>query len=127
MGAPRDDRYLRFLCRIWEAARQLPPRPCAVLLLSLQDSLGDSCLAPLPLCGIASVREIAAAMGLREADLIWLWDKLPADDGTIAHTLCVPRQQVLLVRESTRRWLLSRLRTAASSHPDALTAAAGGS
>lgn len=106
----RPDAYSIRLREIYETATQLPPQPCAVLLFSLRDKLGDSLLHPLPALGIATATQIARATGLREADVVYLWDKLPADEATIARALGLPRHEVLRLMGATHRWLQQQLR-----------------
>ena len=99
-----------YLVRLWEEIRQLPPRQAAALLLNLRDGQGSNAAALLPLTGIASLREMAAAVGLPPESLAGLWNRLPMEDAALADLLGVTRQQVINLRKSARERLARRMR-----------------
>ena len=80
--------------------RQLPPRQCAALLLNLKDAQGRGVIALFPLERIATMREIAAALGMPAERFAALWNDLPIEDLAIAELLAVTRQQVINLRKS---------------------------
>jgi DNA-directed RNA polymerase specialized sigma24 family protein len=99
-----------YLVRLWEEIRQLPPRQAAALLLNLRDGQGRNAAALLPLTGIATLREMAAAVGLPPEELAGLWNRLPLEDILLADLLGVSRQQVINLRKSARERLARRMR-----------------
>jgi len=99
-----------YLGRLWEEIRRLPPRQAAALLLNLRDGQGRNAAALLPLTGIATLREMAAAMALTAETLAGLWGRLPLDDAAIAGLLGATRQQVINLRKSARERLARRMR-----------------
>jgi RNA polymerase sigma factor (sigma-70 family) len=99
-----------FLQRLWSEILQLPARQRAALLLNLRDAHGRDCIAMFPLTGIASVRQIAAALELPAAQLAELWKHLPLDDASIAARLALTRQQVINLRKSARARLARRMK-----------------
>lgn len=107
-GAELEAReYLRYL---WEEIKQLPVRQRAALLLNLREEQGRSCIALLPLMGIAAMRQIAEALEISAAQLAELWKHLPMDDARIASRLQLTRQQVINLRKSARERLSRRMR-----------------
>jgi DNA-directed RNA polymerase specialized sigma24 family protein len=99
-----------YLARLWEEIRQLPPRQAAALLLNLRDGQGRNAAALLPLTGIATLREMATAVGLPPEGLAELWSRLPLEDTGLAEILGVTRQQVINLRKSARERLARRMR-----------------
>jgi hypothetical protein len=99
--------YLRYL---WSEVRQLPPRQCAALLLNLRDAEGRGVIALLPLRGVATLREMAAAMEMPAERFAALWNDLPIEDNAIAELLGVTRQQVINLRKVARERLGRRMR-----------------
>jgi DNA-directed RNA polymerase specialized sigma24 family protein len=99
-----------YLARLWGEIRQLPPRQAAALLLNLRDGHGGNAAALLPLTGIATLREMATAVGLPSERLAGLWNGLPMEDATLADLLGVTRQQVINLRKSARERLARRMR-----------------
>jgi len=95
-----DDQFL--LERLWAKICTLPLRHRQALMLNLHDANGDNMLALFPSLGIASLRQIAAALEYEPADLAALWNKLPLDDLTIAGRMGLTRQQVINLRQSAR-------------------------
>jgi hypothetical protein len=99
-----------YLQRLWTEIRQLPPRQCTALLLNLRDSEGRGVLALLPLQGVATLREIAAAMAMPAEQFALLWNDLPIEDTVIAAHLDVTRQQVINLRKAARDRLARRMK-----------------
>jgi DNA-directed RNA polymerase specialized sigma24 family protein len=88
--------YLRWL---WtELARLSLPQRTAFLLHS--DVIRD-----FDLRGIASLREIGAALGFPAEQFATIWGELPHDDATIAERLQLQRQQVINLRRVARERL----------------------
>jgi RNA polymerase sigma factor (sigma-70 family) len=99
-----------YLENIWTEIRQLPERQRNALLLNLTDATGYGVIALLPITGIASLRQIAAVLGMSAQQLAEIWNDLPMDDATIASHLGVTRQQVINLRKSARERLIRRMR-----------------
>jgi RNA polymerase sigma factor (sigma-70 family) len=99
----------RRLHALWDQVRQLPLPQRHALLLNLRDDQGQSAIEALPVCGIASLRDIAAVLEMPLADLAQLWNRLPLDDHAIAERLGLTRQQVINLRKSGRERLFRRL------------------
>lgn len=99
-----------YLERLWSEILTLPAHQRTALLLNLRDPNGGGMLGLLPLTGIASLPEIAAALGLPEARLVELWPDLPVDDEWIARELAVNRRQVINFRKCARERLARRMR-----------------
>jgi RNA polymerase sigma factor (sigma-70 family) len=99
-----------YLARLWAEICELPPRQRAALLLNLRDGQGSSSIEMFPITGIATIRQIAEALGLPAEKLAAIWNDLPLDDATIAGHLEVTRQQVINLRKSARDRLARRMR-----------------
>lgn len=100
-----------FLQRLWEELQQLPINQRAALLLNLKEpSTGAGCITLFPVTGIATVRQIAAALELTAEKFAAIWNELPLEDARIAELLGVTRQQVINARKSGRERLARRLR-----------------
>jgi DNA-directed RNA polymerase specialized sigma24 family protein len=99
-----------YLEKLWAEICELPPRQRAAVLLNLKDAQGNSMIEMLPITGIASVRQIAAALEIPAGEFASLWGELPLDDNAIAARLGLTRQQVINLRKSARDRLARRLR-----------------
>jgi RNA polymerase sigma factor (sigma-70 family) len=99
-----------FLQRLWEELEQLPRNQRAALLLNLKESSGFGCITLFPATGIATLRELAAAVGMTPESFAELWNHLPLEDARIAELLGLTRQQVINARKSGRERLARRLR-----------------
>jgi RNA polymerase sigma factor (sigma-70 family) len=99
-----------FLQRLWEELKQLPVNQRAALLLNLKDASGFSCITLFPATGIATIRQLAAALELPAERLAELWNELPIEDTRIAELLGLTRQQVINARKSGRERLARRLK-----------------
>ena len=99
-----------FLQRLWEELKQLPVNQRAALLLNLKDTSGFGCITLFPALGIATIRQLAAALELPAERLAELWNELPIEDARIAELLGLTRQQVINARKSGRERLARRLK-----------------
>jgi DNA-directed RNA polymerase specialized sigma24 family protein len=99
-----------FLQRLWEELQQLPLNQRAALLLNLKDPSGFGCITLFPATGIATVRQLAAALEITAESLAELWNELPIEDARIAELLGLTRQQVINARKSGRERLARRLK-----------------
>src|SRR5262245_8419708 len=99
-----------FLERLWEEVRELPRPQRVALLLNLREADGRGCLALFPATGVATVRQLAAALEIPPERLAELWGRLPLGDAAIGDLLDLTRQQVINVRKSARERLARRLR-----------------
>jgi len=99
-----------FLKRLWEELTQLPVNQRAALLLNLKDASGFGCITLFPAIGIATIRQLAAALELSAERLAELWNELPIEDARIAELLGLTRQQVINARKSGRERLARRLK-----------------
>jgi len=113
--APEPDQAWRtekrmFLQRLWEELQQLPRNQRAALLLNLKDASGFSSITLFPATGIATVRQLAAALEMSAEDFAAVWNDLPIEDTRIAELLGLTRQQVINARKSGRERLARRLK-----------------
>jgi RNA polymerase sigma factor (sigma-70 family) len=99
-----------FLQRLWEELRLLPPNQRAALLLNLKDAGGAGCITLFPATGVATLRQLADALGMGADDFARLWNELPLEDARIAELLGLTRQQVINARKSGRERLARRLK-----------------
>ncbi|MBI4909062.1 MAG: sigma-70 family RNA polymerase sigma factor [Acidobacteria bacterium] len=95
-----------FARQLWQEIRELPLKQRAALLLNVK----DNGIQLFPLCGVASIRELAAALEMPAEELASLWRSLPLDDNAIALILDATRQQVINLRLSARKRLSNRSR-----------------
>ncbi len=93
---------------LWREVLELPERQRAALLLNLRDDGGHGVVELLPAIGIATIRQIAAAVGMAAERFAALWRDLPLEDARIAELLGVTRQQVINLRKAGRFRLLRR-------------------
>ncbi|HKP83141.1 MAG TPA: hypothetical protein VJT69_14015 [Pyrinomonadaceae bacterium] len=113
--APEPDQAWRtekrmFLQRLWEELQQLPRNQRAALLLNLKDASGFSSITLFPATGIATIRQLAAALEIVADDFAAVWNELPIEDARIAELLGLTRQQVINARKSGRERLARRLK-----------------
>jgi RNA polymerase sigma factor (sigma-70 family) len=99
-----------FLQRLWEELQQLPRNQRAALLLNLKGADGCGCIALFPATGIATLRQLAAALEMSAEGFAELWNELPLEDSRIAELLGLTRQQVINARKSGRERLTRRLK-----------------
>jgi hypothetical protein len=105
----------RFLARVWEEVGELPVRQRAALLLNLRDVTGAGLLWLLPVAGVATIRQIAGALEIQDAEFAALWREIPLDDATIGLRLGCSRQQVINLRMAARKRLTNRVEGIRSS------------
>lgn len=96
--------------RLWEEICQLPLRQRAALLLNLKGAAAADAIALFPLTGVASIRQIAAALEIEAEEFASLWRELPLDDTAVAARLGITRQQVINLRKSARERLTRRMK-----------------
>ena len=101
----------QWLTRLWAEIRELPPFQRTALLLNLRSESSASALALLPASGVATLKDIAAALGMAVEEFAELWNRLPLDDRTIGERLGITRQQVINLRKSARERLGRRMQT----------------
>lgn len=97
-----------FLKWLWEEIVQLPVRQRVALLLNLRDEQGGGVAALLPIAGVATLRQIAAALEMSDEEFARLWPRLPLDDASIAVLIGGARQQVINLRKCARERLARR-------------------
>jgi DNA-directed RNA polymerase specialized sigma24 family protein len=102
-----DQRYR--LRQLWAEICALPARQRFALLMNLRDAQGRELTGLLPLTGVCTFRQIAAALELSAEALALLCKDLPMDDATIAERLGGTRQQVINLRKSARERLARRM------------------
>jgi hypothetical protein len=99
-----------WLERLWTEIRELPVNQRAALLLYIRLEDGSSAMFLFPVMGVASMRQIAAALEMPADALAAIWNALPLDDLATAAHLGVSRQQVINYRKSARERLIRRMR-----------------
>lgn len=97
--------------QLWREIQLLRPHQQAALLLNLRGDDGRNMAGLFVLIGVASIDEIAEAVGMPIDELASLWNDLPLDDLRIAARLGLTRQQVINLRKSARDRLARRMRT----------------
>jgi hypothetical protein len=100
----------QYLALLWREVCALIPRQRAALLLNLRAPDSVNALALLVFVGVATIDEIADAIGIAPERLAEIWNDLPLDDLTIAAMLGLERQQVIDLRRSARARLTRRTR-----------------
>lgn len=93
---------------LWREVLELPEKQRAAILLNLRDDGGHGVIELLPATGIATIRQIAAALGMAVERFAALWRDLPLEDSRIAELIGVTRQQVINLRKAGRFRLLRR-------------------
>jgi hypothetical protein len=100
-----------YLRRLWNVICELPLPQRLALLLNVRDSNGQDIITMFVDIYVATIRQIAEALGMPVEDFVELWRDLPCDDSAIAKRLGLTRQQVISLRQSARRRLARRMRT----------------
>jgi DNA-directed RNA polymerase specialized sigma24 family protein len=95
------------LDRLWTEILLLPVRHRGALLLSARDANGAALCLMVDL-GVATFREVAAALEMTAQELSELWNRLPLEDLEIAARLGLDRQQVINLRATAREKLARR-------------------
>ena len=98
-----------YLRRLWAEICALPLQHRSALLLNLRDSRGQDIITIFVDTYVATIRQIAEALGMPVTEFVELWNDLPCDDVTIARRLSLTRQQVVSLRQSARRRLARRM------------------
>lgn len=104
-----EERILR-LKLVWSELCRLPVNQCASWLLKIADKSDESTLKWLPVFQIATIREIAAAIGQNAETLASLWKDLPLSDHRIAELLGASQRRVINWRKSANERLQRRLK-----------------
>jgi hypothetical protein len=94
-----------WLKRVWSEIGGLPRAQRISLLLNLRDEGGEAALTLLPMTGVATLAQIAAAVEMSVDELTRVWKGLPLDDLRIAARLGLNRQRVIDLRRSARQRL----------------------
>jgi hypothetical protein len=71
--------------------------------------------ALLPGAGVATLRQIAAALEMSDEEFARLWPRLPLDDASVARLLGCARQQVINLRKCARERLARRMKAIETS------------
>ncbi len=95
---------------VWREVRLLPREQRCALLLNLRDARQRSALRYLPMTGVATISDIAAALELDIHEFAELWVHLPMPDNDIATLLGATRQRVINLRSAARQRLDRRMR-----------------
>jgi len=98
-----------YLSQLWSEICLLPPRQRAALLLNLKDTGGADCVSLFPVAAVATIWQIAGALGIPAEELAEMWNDLPMDDSSIARRMGITRQQVINLRKSARERLARRM------------------
>jgi DNA-directed RNA polymerase specialized sigma24 family protein len=98
-----------YLRRLWTEICELPSHQRCALLLNVRDSNGQDIITMFVDTYVATIRQIAEALGLPVSEFVELWNELPCDDSAIAKRLGLTRQQVVSLRQSARRRLARRM------------------
>lgn len=104
----QEERIYRLRC-VWQELCLLPKNQCAAWLLKVEDKNNESTLKWLPLFRIASIREIADAIGQDVEVLAKYWNYLPLSDKQIAQLLNSTQRQVINWRKSANERLQRRI------------------
>ncbi|HQU85882.1 MAG TPA: hypothetical protein PKY59_22340 [Pyrinomonadaceae bacterium] len=97
------------LRQIWAELCLLPTHQCASWLLKIADQNEDSTLKWLPVFQIATIREIASAVGLKPEKLAEIWAELPLPDQKIGELFGATQRQVINWRKSANECLQRRM------------------
>ncbi|HEX5731200.1 MAG TPA: sigma factor [Blastocatellia bacterium] len=100
-----------YLQRLWAEICRLPLEQRHALLLNLKDEQGRDMVTLLAHVRVATIKEIAEALGMTAVEFAEVWNDLPLDDATIASRLRITRQQVINLRQAARRRLSRRMKT----------------
>ncbi|HVG22225.1 MAG TPA: hypothetical protein VNI02_24525 [Blastocatellia bacterium] len=98
-----------YLKQVWKEIRELLPEQRVAMLLNLKDGEGSDITTTLVSSGVATISEMAEALGLSVEEFLGLWNRLPLSDEEIATRLGVRAQRVSSLRQSGRRRLSRRM------------------
>jgi len=96
---------------LWNEIVQLPVRQRVAVLLAARDDGHSSVILIFSEICIASIREIARAVGMSANEFAQILPKLPLDDNAIGKHLGVDRRRVITSRLSARRRLVRRMKS----------------
>ena len=96
---------------LWNEIVQLPVRQRVAVLLAARDDGHSSVILIFSEICIASIREIAQAVGMSANEFAQTLPKLPLDDNAIGKHLGVDRRRVMTYRLSARRRLVRRMKS----------------
>lgn len=94
-----------WLQRLWKQLRELPDRHCAALLLNLRGIEGDCAASLLIFTGVATLQDLAVAVGMSEESFAGVWPRMPLSDIEIGEIMQISRQQVINLRKTARQRL----------------------
>jgi hypothetical protein len=98
-----------YLEHLWAEICELPLQQRRALLLNVRDAEGGDITSLLAHARIATMSQLATALAMTAEEFGLLWNQLPLDDATIAHTLGLTRQQVINLRSAARKRLFRRM------------------
>lgn len=104
---PETETYLR---QVWKEISELPTGQRMALLLNLDDDDGVNITTHFAGSGIASIREMADALGLSIEEFKKLRERLPLSDAEIGVRLGLSPTKVATLRQSARRRLSRRMK-----------------
>jgi hypothetical protein len=96
--------------RLWTEIVHLPVRQRIALLLSVREEGHASVTLIFAESSVASIREIAKAVGMSANEFAQILGTLPLDDKAISKRLGATCKQVMGYRVSARRRLLRRMK-----------------
>lgn len=99
----------QWLATLWKHIEELTRNQRAALLLNLRGHDGGCGASLLVSTGVATMRQIALAVGIPDEEFAQMWEKLPLNDLEIAGLLSLTRQQVINLRKYAREKLSRRL------------------
>jgi DNA-directed RNA polymerase specialized sigma24 family protein len=92
----------QWLAVLWKQIGELTRNQRAALLLNLRGPDGDCGTSLLVSTGIATIRQIAMAVGIPDLEFAQIWGRLPLSDLEIASMLALTRQRVINLRMYAR-------------------------
>lgn len=98
-----------YLKQVWKEICDLPAEQRAAILLNLKDGKGSDVTINFVSSGVATISEMASALGLNIEEFLDLWKKLPLSDEDIAIRMGIRTRQVGSLRQSARRRLSRRI------------------
>ena len=98
-----------YLKQVWKEICDLPSEQRAAMLLNLKDGKGSDITIILVSSGVATISEMAEALGISIEEFLDLWNKLPLSDADIAIRLDIRIERVGSLRQSGRRRLSRRM------------------
>jgi hypothetical protein len=102
----------QWLQNLWQQICQLSRNQKTALLLNLKGPDGGCGASLLVTTGAATLRQIAQAVEIPEAEFAALWRRLPLSDLEVADLLSLSRQQVINLRKCARAKLTQKMNPA---------------